>query len=528
MLGLRIFALMFLSGATAVHAQTCPSGISRVAPDGRYSVTQPVTGQYVVTDLATGLTWKRCPEGQSGLSCTGTGTTHAWTQALTIANGSTHAGFSDWRLPNRHELQSLVETGCHTPAINSTIFPATVSGPNFFWSSTTASDATEAWSITFTSGTVGSSKKIGASRVRLVRSGQGLDIFSSELDAVPSAFSLLPQVSVPLADQRTSESITVAGLTTRTGIGVSGSTSSSYSINGGPYTNLAGTVANGDVVRVRHTSAATYSSTTTTVLSIGGVTGEFVTQTRFAIGLNDTAQVNCYNASANTGTVSGGTTDPEESGFDEQDCTRGAAAADVLGRMVKVGASTAPGRDYTKIANDGSELPASAALGTGPSDWGCTRDNVTGLIWEVKVNDSASLRHLNHTYTWYDSNATVNGGNAGTLGTNVSCINTLTNCNTTAYRNAVNALVGSARLCGATDWRLPSVKELRSLVQADASSVELIDTTWFPNTSPSRHWSGENYANSPDSAWLVTFVFGTVSAETKNNTRSVRLVRGGP
>ena len=82
--------------------------------------------------------------------------------------------------------------------------------------------------------------------------------------------------------------------------------------------------------------------------------------------LNDTGQTTCYNDTiASTGTVAPATPDPTDAGFKEQDCTRGAAAADALGRMVKFGASTAPGRDYTKIANDGSELPASATLGTG-------------------------------------------------------------------------------------------------------------------------------------------------------------------
>jgi hypothetical protein len=143
--------------------------------------------------------------------------------------------------------------------------------------------------------------------------------------------------------------------------------------------------------------------------------------------------------------------------------------------MAKVGASTAPGRDYTKIANDGSVLPASATLGTGPTDWGCTRDNITGLIWEVKVDDAANLRHFDHTYTWYDTNPAINGGNAGTeAGT--GCNSTLTNCNTTAYRNAINALTGASRLCGATDWRLPTTVELLSLTHLGASSPA-IDAT---------------------------------------------------
>lgn len=243
--------------------------------------------------------------------------------------------------------------------------------------------------------------------------------------------------------------------------------------------------------------------------------------------LNDTAQITCYNHITSTGTVSSGTPDPEAPGFDEQDCTRGAAAADALGQMVKVGGSTALGRDYSKIANDGSVLPAAATLGSGAGDWACTRDNITGLIWEVKVNDIANLRHFNHVYTWYDTNAAVNGGNVGTLGTATSCSSTLTNCNTTAYRNAINALAGPARLCGASDWRLPTGKELSGLFHAGLTTVPMIDSTWVPNTASAVYWTGENYAVGATRALGVDFRFGFVFANFKLNAEPVRLVRGG-
>ena len=43
------------------------------------------------------------------------------------------------------------------------------------------------------------------------------------------------------------------------------------------------------------------------------------------------------------------------------------------------------GFDFTKIANNGTTLLPGAGLGTAATDWACTRDNVTGLIWEVKT-----------------------------------------------------------------------------------------------------------------------------------------------
>ena len=238
--------------------------------------------------------------------------------------------------------------------------------------------------------------------------------------------------------------------------------------------------------------------------------------------LNDTGQITCYNATTSTGTVAPGTPDPEATGFDGQDCTRGAAAADALGKMVKTGASATPGRDYTKIANNGDELPATATLGSGPTDWACTRDNLTGLIWEVKVDDAAHLRHYQHTYTWYDTNTATNGGNAGTLGGNAACA-ILANCSTTAFRDDVN----TGGLCGATDWRLPTQFELQSLVDYGAGAAAYIDATYFLNTRSFAYWSGVNYAPLASSAWNVSFNGGSLGARFKSFSHAVRLVRGG-
>jgi hypothetical protein len=172
---LILWALWSLS--TLALAQTCPEGNPRVAPDSRYTISEPVAGQQVVVDIATGFMWKRCSEGRSGVSCTGAATTHTWTQALTLANAATYAGFNDWRLPNREELRSLVETGCYSPSINAVAFPSTVAF--FYWTSTTFRIADGAWFVGFASGDVDFGSKLDVSHVRLVRGGQSLDVFDS-------------------------------------------------------------------------------------------------------------------------------------------------------------------------------------------------------------------------------------------------------------------------------------------------------------------------------------------------------------
>lgn len=242
--------------------------------------------------------------------------------------------------------------------------------------------------------------------------------------------------------------------------------------------------------------------------------------------LNDTGQITCYDASAATGTVSPATFDPETAGFDGQDCTRGASAADSLGVQAKIGSSVVRGRDYTKIANDGSELDASVALGINPGDWGCTRDNVTGLIWEIKA--TTGLR-AGYTYTWYRPDSAVNGGNPGNIGSGNTCGFTLPSnqCNIAAYVDAVNALSGAARLCGATDWRLPTAKELQSLVNYQATSPPYIDAKWFPRTLAYYYWSGVNFAQDATRALVAGFNNGYLRIYSKSDAYYVMLVRGG-
>lgn len=242
--------------------------------------------------------------------------------------------------------------------------------------------------------------------------------------------------------------------------------------------------------------------------------------------LNDTGLITCYSGSSSTGTVSPATPDPNSN---DQDCTRGAAAADALGKMVKIGASSTPGRDYTKIANNGDELPASAILGDNPTDWACTRDNITGLIWEEKVNNIAHLRHYQHKYSWYDENTAINGGNAGSQGVD-TCNATLPDnqCNTSAFRTAIN----NAGLCGATDWRMPTLFELQSLMDYGAAGAPYIDWTYFPITESSFYWTGVTYVGGA-SAWYVNFKNassyggGSLSSGGKGSRYAVRLVRGG-
>jgi len=78
---------------------------------------------------------------------------------------------------------------------------------------------------------------------------------------------------------------------------------------------------------------------------------------------------------------------------------------------------------------------------------------------------------------------------------------------------------------GQTDWRLPNVKELQSIVNYQNYSPA-IDTTYFPATQSAYYWSGTTYGDNPASAWYVNFYDGYVSDGDKDTSLLyVRCVR---
>ncbi|MBD8524341.1 DUF1566 domain-containing protein [Pseudomarimonas arenosa] len=269
----RIALWLALSGTSWANCSLI-SGNLEAAPDSRYALSEPVSGQPIVTDLQTGLQWQRCTLGLSGSDCdSGSASLLDWSAALSAADTNEHAGFTDWRLPNAHELQSLVEYGCHAPAINSSLFPATDSAR--YWTSTTSvTTPASAWTVDFTSGLREFGAKSTSRRLRLVRAGTGLASFDAGANYTPDAFTLTPQSAVAAGSTVTSNSVVVTGIDTPTGIKVEGETAS-YRVNGGVFVSSNGVVHPGDEVEVRHTAAASAGQQRSSTLTIGGITASF-------------------------------------------------------------------------------------------------------------------------------------------------------------------------------------------------------------------------------------------------------------
>lgn len=131
---------------------------------------------------------------------------------------------------------------------------------------------------------------------------------------------------------------------------------------------------------------------------------------------------------------------------------------------------------------------------------GCVLDNVTGLMWEVKTT-------MTNTYTNYRPSDGVLYGTA---------------TDASGFVTAVNAVT----LCGFSDWRLPTVDELQSIVDYSvAAPGPTVDATWFPNTRSENFWSASSYVSDSTKAWFVFFRDGYVDKASRASARDVRLVR---
>ena len=75
-----------------------------------------------------------------------------------------------------------------------------------------------------------------------------------------------------------------------------------------------------------------------------------------------------------------------------------------------------------------------------------------------------------------------------------------------------------------TGWRLPTVKELQTIVD-ESRTNPTIDPTVFPSTPSDYFWSSSPLAGSSSSSWYVYFIYGAAYYSVVSNTYYVRCVR---
>ena len=155
------------------------------------------------------------------------------------------------------------------------------------------------------------------------------------------------------------------------------------------------------------------------------------------------------------------------------------------------------------------DVQAGATLAYMDNGDGTITDNNTGLMWEKK-SDDGSIHDKDAVYAWDDAFA------------------------------AHVAVLKSSSFAGYSDWRVPNVKELQSIVNYEIAAPgptvsPAFNTACAPSctvttcscTQSGFHWSSTTYATSPLLAWGVRFLYGLVSYSDKPSNFYVRAVRGG-
>lgn len=229
--------------------------------------------------------------------------------------------------------------------------------------------------------------------------------------------------------------------------------------------------------------------------------------------LNDTATQTCLDSSLKA-------VDCSTKGLAEQDGLVGRDTA--VASLNKTGGGLA-GFDFSKIGRDGSVLAVqgqrwqSQGSESAGSQWSCVRDNLTGLVWEVKT--SSGPQQASTLFRWYSADASSNGGNMGSqdAGT-LSC--GLISCTTAAYVAYLNEI----GWCGSRHWRLPTRQEL-SGIMLNRATTPVFDVSYFP-TQPSDQllWTSRSYAADPTLAWVLSSNSGISLWQHKSTPQAVLAV----
>jgi Protein of unknown function (DUF1566) len=166
----RTIGFGFGDVADTIRSEPTPVRLVRGKALSTASFVASADGQEV-TDTATGLVWRQCPEGMVAAvgTCSGTSTNYTHEAALVRASAVAASTGKAWRLPNVKELYSIVDKSRDRPAINTTIFPST---PNseFFSSTPYGADIRLVWKVNFQyGGSFVDSRASSFNKIRLVR-----------------------------------------------------------------------------------------------------------------------------------------------------------------------------------------------------------------------------------------------------------------------------------------------------------------------------------------------------------------------
>ena len=187
--------------------------------------------------------------------------------------------------------------------------------------------------------------------------------------------------------------------------------------------------------------------------------------------VNDTGVISCTNEA--WGAVSCESVNATLPG---QDAVYGRDALSIVGgNLNKVGTGRR-GFDFTKIRLDGAVAAATATFGSGAGQYQCFRDNTTGLLWDAAAGNRS----------WRDPNPSTNGGFVGVE---------VAGNTTDVYIVETN----TSNRCDRANWRLPTVREILSLM-----SLEVATAVWWADISFIGGYPGGGADNLPSAYGVWT------------------------
>ena len=195
----------------------------------------------------------------------------------------------------------------------------------------------------------------------------------------------------------------------------------------------------------------------------------------------------------------------------------------IIGASARSCVSVVPQTGQTDSYEDGDDgalqrgLPWPNPRFTDNGD-GTVTDNLTQLIWLKDANCIAT------NYSEFDKDGTLDGDGRITW---EHALDFVAGLNDGTYSD-----------CGAghTDWHLPNVRELNSLIHYGFRNPALPNTAgtdqWsegdpFTDVQSAHYWSSTTYAGTTVYAWFVGMGYGYVDSDEKDFSHYVWPVRGG-
>ncbi len=173
--------------SSAGGGNVCVADYSTWAPiPDSHPATDFTEAPEYVTDVLTGLSWAKLPEGVM-----------TWDTALTACNSVSYGGFYDWRLPTRAELASLADRTKWMPACSAPnmTWPSTVNpwAQWTYWSGVLIPAFSAAFTVNFFLGDV-MSDPTGDASVRCVRSTNKRTSGAGDLSSATGNFRFVWQL----------------------------------------------------------------------------------------------------------------------------------------------------------------------------------------------------------------------------------------------------------------------------------------------------------------------------------------------